>query len=70
MNFKSGDLVRFRNPDSIHGNKILSVIMDLEPVDDDCYQKSGVNYLLRTDQHKKVTAYHCELISVELMQRP
>ena len=59
-----GDIMRLKNPDSVHKDKKLVVILKLTPEIDDDYKQSGPNYLLRTHDQKKITAYACELILV------
>ena len=62
--FKSGDIVRLRNSDSVHSTKQHVVIKQLEPEEDDDFDQSGVRYLLRTPEHKLITAFTCELFVV------
>jgi hypothetical protein len=64
MNYEPGDLVGLKNPDSVHKDKKLVVILKLQPEADDDYTQSGPNYLLRTHDQRKLTAYACELFLV------
>jgi hypothetical protein len=73
MTFKEhqpGDLVKLRNPDSPHNDKSLVVLVKLKAEEDDDYSQTGPNYLLRTHEQRKLTAYACELVSIAESPKP